>query len=1228
MSLPASARLLLALTLAAATAAAAATVAAAGATADSSARATAPAEPPVSYGREVRPILSDRCFLCHGPDPSSREEDLRLDEREFARADRGGYAAIVPGDPEASEVWRRVSTADPDERMPPADSHALALDERELATLRRWIEEGAHYEAHWSFVPPQRPALPQPRGAEWARNEVDLFVLAGLEAAGLTPNAEADPATLLRRVFLDLTGLPPTPEEYDAFLSDSRPDAYERVVNRLLTEEPYVSRYAERMATPWLDAARYADTNGIHMDAGRQMWAWRDWVLQAFRDGMPYDRFLTAQLAGDLLPEATLAQKVASGFNRNHVITDEGGAINEEYLVEYAVDRTNTTGAVFLGLTLGCARCHEHKYDPISQEDYFRVFAYFNSNEEPGLYSQLPDANRAFEPFLSVPSERQAADLARLRAERDRVRAELAQPAPEDERGFAEFLVAAPQQAGVRWAAREVVRAEATDGVTLAVQPDGSVLAGGANPAEEEHVVTLRTQETGLRLLLLEALQDPSLPHGRVGRAPNGNAVLSFLEAEAVSIADPSVRAPVRFVWAWADHEQPDADFDVVNVLDSDPARGWAVDAHNVPGGRNALFLAAEPFGFAGGTELRVTLRYRSVYAQHALGRVRLTPGTISESGLAALPVADSRWYGTWPYAPESRYSGYDQSFGPETDPTIDFGKQYAPDGYSWVWVESLADAKLNTVLPAGETVSFAGKRLFAPTARTLDVSLGSDDGVQVFLDGVRVFENRSDRGVAADQDRIQVEVPAGEHSLVLKIVNTGGPAGYYWRQDPPVGELGGALTWALAPAAVRALGADGLAQRVSAAWRTAHSPAYRDGLARAAALAEEQRMLEAAIPRTMVMKELAEQRQTYLLVRGQYDHPDKERPIARGIPAALGALPAGAAADRRGLAAWMTQPDNPLVARVYVNRLWETLFGTGIVATSEDFGLQGDWPSHPELLDWLAVEFRDGGWDVKAMLRRLVTSSTYRQSSRIRPESVERDPELRLLSSYPRRRLGAEEVRDQALALGGLLVESFGGPSVKPYQPEGLWQEVAMLQSNTRVFVRDDGDALWRRSLYTYWKRAVPPPSLMTFDAPTREFCNVRRSITNTPLQALVLWNDVQFVEAARALAQRTLAEVAPSPDGAVGGAAAGARDDDGWRIARMFRRCTGRAPELAETARLRTALDFFARRYADAPEDAAKLLAAGEHPLPPDADPAQLAAWTLLANALLALDEVISQR
>jgi len=1177
----------------------------------------------VRYGRDIRPILSDRCFLCHGPDVSTREAELRLDTFEHATADRGGYAAIVPGNLEASELWYRLTTTRKGDAMPPQDSKVQPLTDQDIDLVRRWIEQGAKYEPHWAFVAPVRPPLPLVEQQSWPQNAIDFFLLAGMESAGLKPSKPAEAATLLRRVFLDLTGLPPTPAELDAFLTDERPDAYERVVERLLSVEPYVSRYAERLATPWLDAARYADTNGIHMDAGRQMWAWRDWVLRALRDNQPFDQFVLEQLAGDLIADATLDQKVASGFHRNHVITDEGGAINEEYLVEYAADRAATTGAVFMGLTVQCARCHDHKFDPISQQEYYSLFAYFNSNEEPGLYSQLPDANRAFEPFMQVPTAAQSTQQLELNAALDGLTAEMEQPSAQDAQAFETFLDSAPATYGVRWDSSEVLSAESSADSSLTILEDRSVLASGANPNKESHTIILRTQQTNLRFLLLEALQDDSFFDGRVGRAPNGNAVLSYLEVEAVSLVDAQQRERLHFGWAWADYEQDNEDFDVVNALDPTPNKVWAVDAHHVAGTRNALFLADQPFGFEGGTELRVVLHYQSMYDQHSFGRVRLTPGSLGAAGLAALPVADSRWYGTWPYTPNEGEAGYDQVFGPEADANIDLAKKYAPDAYSWVLVPQVMDGVVNNVLPTGQKVSFVGRRLFVPSARELELSLGSDDGLQVFLDGVMVFENRVNRGAAADQERVKLSLSAGLHTVVLKIVNTGGIGGLYWQVLPPVEELTEALVWSLAPQEVRVSGANDLTKRVSENWRTQHSPAYREKVARVATLQAQLAAVTSLIPLTMVMKELEQPRATFVLNRGSYDQPMMDRPVTRGVPAALGTLPPGAPNDRLGLAMWLVADENPLLARVTVNRLWEMIFGTGIVRTSADFGLQGAWPSNPELLDWLAVEFREGGWDVKEILKQMVTSKAYRQDSRVRAEAAAVDPQNALLSRYPRRRLGAEEIRDQALYVSGLLKEDFGGPSVKPYQPAGLWKEVAMLQSNTRNFVRGEGNQLWRRSLYTFWKRAVPPPSLLTFDAPTREFCIITRGTTNTPLQALVLWNDEQYVEAARQLAQRTLAVDAPAPkDGKT------LHDATDWHLINMFRRCTGRNPEAAELLALREALEAFLKRFEAAPEDATNLLMAGESMLPAETNSIQLAAWTILANALMALDETISQR
>ena len=1174
---------------------------------------------PLRYDRDVRTILSDRCFRCHGPDPGKRKAELRLDLSEIATAFRDGHAAIVPGSPEQSDLIRRVSSTDDEVRMPPPNSGRRPLSAEEREIVRRWIEEGAQYEPHWSFVAPVRPPLPEVKDAAWAANPVDRFVFAKLEEEGLRPSPEADSATRIRRLFLDLTGLPPTPEEIDRFAADEQPaargalgpeKAWSSWVDKLMTEEPYRTRHAERMAAPWLDAARYADTCGIHMDAGRQMWLWRDWVLAAFRDDMPFDRFVTEQIAGDLLPDATESQKIASGFNRNHVTTDEGGAIADEYLVEYAVDRAATTASVFLGLTMGCARCHDHKFDPISQEEFYRFYSFFDSIEEPGLYSQLPDPNRAFEPYLEVPTPEQKRELADLRTRLDAGKKALDAPEPEEDAHREAFFADAVRKSGVAWAKPELLSAASTGGATLSIQPDGSFLASGKNPDQDEHALELRTDATGERLLLVEAMTDESFFEHRVGRAPNGNAVLSGVTAEAVSVADPAKRRTLRFVWAWADHEQPDGDFRAVNVLDAGDDLGWAVDAHRVNGGRALLLLADAPFGFEGGTKLSVVLQYKSPYTQHVLGRVRIWLGGIGDAGLAMLPAAVSSWYLVGPFPADSGKAAYETAFGPESAdlPRIDLGHNFGFGNQYWHYDGALDDDKLNNGLPAGVVATYVGRRVFAPTARRIEASLGSDDGFRLFVGGAEVAGKQVDRALAADQDSAAFDLLSGESALVLKDVNTGGQAGFYWKTKPREQELPGVLVGGLLPKAARSAEIE---ERIVSAWRTTFSPAYRARAQEIAGLERSIAEIQAQVPRTMVMKELDKPRETFVLQRGRYDHPDKTRPVTRGVPAVLGKLPDGAPADRRGLAEWLVSPGNPLVARVAVNRLWEMLFGTGLVKTSEDFGMQGEWPSDPELLDWLAVEFRESGWDLRALTRLIVTSRTYRQSSRAPPEARERDPEDRLLAWFPRRRLSAEQIRDQALYASGLLVEKLGGPSVKPYQPEGLWKEVAMVQSNTREYVQGTGSDLWRRSLYTYWKRACPPPALQTLDAPTREFCTIRRTTTDTPLQALALWNDEQFVEAARVLAERVL----------VG------ESGVETRLTSMFRRCTGRKPEPAELDRLSSALRSFRARYDGDRSAAYDLVHAGASPVPDGLDVAELAAWTLVASALLNLDETLCQ-
>jgi hypothetical protein len=756
----------------------------------------------VDFDRQIRPILSENCFRCHGPDDHQRKAKLRLDQKDAAL---GHGSVIVPGHADRSGLIDRLTSDDPARRMPPAKT-GKRLTPGQAELLRRWIDEGAQWSRHWAWVKPSRPPLPAVRDARWPRNAIDRFILARLEKGGLRPSPEADRTTLLRRVTLDLTGLPPTPAEVDAFLADDAPDAYEKLVDRLLASP----RFGERMALDWLDAARFADTHGYHIDSARDMTAWRDWVLRAFNANLPFDRFTVEQLAGDQLPGATVEQQVASGFQRNHMINFEGGAIPEEYHTAYLVDRVNTAGTVWLGLTVGCAQCHDHKYDPLTQKEYYQLFAFFHNVPENGL--------------------------------------------------------------------------------------DGT----------------------------------------------KGNAV-------------PLLRMPTA--------EQ-----------------------------------------------------------QRRLDRL---------------------------------------------------------------------DAALKNLEPRAA----------------------------------------KDRAAAAERDRLRQE---------------------------------------------------------------------------RAALEKQERT-------TMVMQEMPKPRDTFVLVRGQYDrHGDK---VSAALPAFLPPLPAGAPANRLGLARWLVDPEQPLTARVTVNRYWQLLFGTGLVKTAEDFGSQGEFPSHPELLDYLATELVRTGWDVKYTLRLLVTSAAYRQSSKVTPELAARDPDNRLLARMARVRLPAELIRDQALAVSGLLNGEVGGASVFPYQPKGIWEELMAREDGAnftaQVYVQSHGKDLYRRGMYTFWKRTAPPPSLTALDAPDREVCTVRRPRTNTPLQALVLLNDPTYVEAARKLAERLLAE-ADAPD---------------ERVALAFRLATARRPTAAETAVLRKVYETQLAVYREDARAARKLLSVGESPRNERLDPAELAAWTMVASAVLNLDETVTR-
>ena len=1150
---------------------------------------------PVDFNREIRPILSDRCFACHGPDANIAKDagGFRLDLFETATVPAtSGKTPIVPGKPDESELLKRVTHKSANLKMPPPDSK-LTISDKEIDLLRRWIEQGAQYEGHWAFKSPTRPELPQVVNEGWARNAIDYFVAARLEKAGLSPSKEADRATLIRRVSLDLTGLPPTPAEIDAFINDPSPDAYEKLVDRLLTSP----HFGERLAIIWLDASRYADTNGFHHDNIRTAWPWRQWVIEAFNQNMPYNQFVIEQLAGDLLPNATQEQILASAFCRMHNINDEGGALDAEYRVVALNDRVETIAAVFMAQTYTCSRCHDHKYDPITQDDYYSTWAYFNSIDERGVYPNNLSEARAYPPRIMWKSQELQAQIAEATSRLDEAKKHYSEHLPSVKRELLASGQKLRDSAGVAWADAKLASAVSSEaGTTIKLMPDGSALLGGQTPDAEDITLTYQTHATGLRLIRLDALTDASFKDKGVGRAENGNAVLSHIKVQAVSIKDPSKTQDIELAWGWADTEQPNGDYDVLNAL-RDDAHGWAIGGQLDDNPHTALFLTRQPFGYEGGTELRITLVNRSVYAGHTLGRVRVDVASANDQVVNQFPIVSRDWFQIGPYDGELP-KALEQRYGPEDATRIDPGDKPI-DGQRWTHFPTIQDGKPYS-FRNGKNVFYFGRSIFTPEQRQLNLSLGKGSPIQLYLNGEEVFA-RQKQGKDSDRDKLTITLKPGENTLVAKVTKTG-PGTFYYEaaaaNDGPV---------ALQPLSLlnEANQPAHLVDRVAQQMLANSEPAKR-----VAMIERELKDLEdQAVPVT-IMKELSEPVPAYVLHRGEYDKPIMDRVRERRTPLYLDVqMPEDAPNNRLGYALWLTQPNHPLTARVHVNRLWQMLFGTGLVKTVEDFGSQAEWPSHPELLDYLAVDFVEKGWDQKAIIKLIVTSATYRQQAVTQSASLENDPDNRLLSYFPRRRLTGESIRDQALFVAGLMNDKIGGPSVKPYQPGDLWNEVAIGGTNTGNFKRDSGDALYRRSIYTFWKKTSPPAQMQTFNAPTREFCVVSRDVTNTPLQALVLWNDEQFLEAARVLAQRTIAE---------------AQGDDA-RITLIYRRCTGQAPGERAMRVLREALAHFEQRYADAPDDAKALLEQGDYPLPEAYDPAELASWMMIASSVLSLDETI---
>jgi mono/diheme cytochrome c family protein len=1031
----------------------------------------------VEYNRDIRPILSENCFSCHGADSASRKAGLRLDKFEEAIAARkDSQPAIVPGKPDGSELVRRIFTTDEDDIMPPAKTHkTLSPAQKDL--LKQWIASGAKYQAHWSLIAPVKPELPKVKNRRWVSNPIDNFVLAGLEQQGLKPAPEADRRTLARRVTLDLTGLPPKPEDVETFLKDTSPKAYENLVDRLLNSP----HYGEHRARYWLDAARYADTHGIHFDNYREMWSYRDWVIGAFNQNQRFDQFTIDQLAGDLIPNHSLNQQVGSGFNRCNITSNEGGAIDEEYNVLYARDRTEATGQTWMGLTVGCAVCHDHKFDPLSQKEFYSLSAFFNNTTQKAMDGNIKDTP----PIITVPLEQ------------DRMKWETLSPRID--------------------AAKKKVDERQT-----AARNDFDTWFTNATPK----------------------MFSSRLPKDK----PAFYALLSDNKTQSVNV---SIKGEARTITLATNARWQGG------II---AGKAYTSDAKTVPVIDNA-----------GDFEKDQSFSY-SAWVYLAKGR----------DGSIVARMDDQHDYRGWDFWLEGGKPGtHIVSKWPEDALKVVANKEITQKKWTHVCVTYDGSAKAS--------------------------------GVKIYIDG----EQQASVGVQADKlkSSIRTKVPfkIGQRHTTSPLDSAG-------IQDVRLYER------ALKPNEVKSLAVDNrmafLLTRIkknakdkekdelyTGYLKNFDSP-YQELSKVLYNVEREGADIKARATIAHVMQEKPEAPAAFILFRGEYDkRRDKVEPAT---PAALPAMPKDYPRNRLGFAKWLLLPENPLTARVTVNRFWQEVFGTGLVRTTGDFGITGELPSNPELLDWMAIDFRESGWDMKRFFKQVVMSSTYRQSAAVTPDKLAKDPANILLSRGARFRMDGEMVRDYALAASGIMVEKIGGPSVKPYQPEGVWEAVAMIGSNTRDYKQDSGEALYRRSLYTFWKRAAPPASMELFNAPSRETCTVRRERTDTPLQALVTMNDPQFVEAARHLAQQTLKEC-------------GNKDDA--RIDYMAQRLLARPLKSQERKIVSSSLKDLMAHYQAAPKEAQALISVGESKADASLDKPTLAAYTMVANQLLNLDEVLNK-
>lgn len=1024
----------------------------------------------IDFNFQIRPLLSDRCYTCHGPDEKGRKAKLRLDTVDGLKGKtKSGRLIVAPGNRTASDLWQRIITQDPDELMPPPDSH-LKLTAAEVEVLGKWIDQGAEFRKHWAFNPLERIEVPQMAPADGIRNEIDAFVRSRLKAQQLKPGEEAPRAQWLRRVSLDLIGLPPTLAEIDAFVADGSTEAYEHVVDRLLASPAF----GERMASEWMDLARYADTYGYQADVDRDMSPWRDWVIRAINDNLPYDQFILWQLAGDLLPNPTRDQYLATAFNRLHRQTNEGGSIEDEFRTEYVADRVHTVGTTFLGLTLECSRCHDHKYDPVSQKDYYRMFAFFNNIDESGLYSHFTQATPT--PTLLLYANDQERQHAEARAAVVEAEGRLAETRRQAEARFQQLPA---EQRGRAAVLPTPVASFAFDEMVT------NRFLNQADPARPASVTENPAVVAGFKGQAVRFSGDDSVVCKGVGHFKRTDAFTIDLRVRPTELQARAVL--LHHSRSWTDSG----------------SRGYEVVLEN---GRPQFALIHFWPGNA------IAIRARESLPLRAWSRVTLT------------------------YDGSSRAKGM---------------KLYL-DGKE-------------------QDCEVVRDNLFRDIQHRAEWGDAETGGLELTL-GARFRDNGFRRG---EVDELRV-----------------------WNTDLSPAEV-------LAAGTVPALDAP-FASGVEEYVRR-QDDAVRQALAAVKQARETENELVTKVREIMVMKELEKRRQAYVLRRGSYQMPAD--PVEPGVPEGIMPMPAGLPQNRLGFAKWMIDPGNPLTARVAVNRIWRAHFGRGLVATAEDFGAQGQLPTHPELLDWLAKQFIDRGWDRKAMHRLVVLSATYRQSSQASRELLAADPENRWLARGPKHRLAAEQIRDQALAVSGLLVKQVGGPSVKPYQPPGVWED----SGTGKSYRQDKGDKLYRRSLYTFWRRTAPPPSMLSFDATSREVCTAKREVTSTPLQSLVLLNDVQFLEASRVLAE-TLSREFPA--------------DLAGRVASGFRRLTGREPEPKEREILLRLFNEQRAYYAQHAAEAEKLLSSGEKPRDPQLATADLAATTLVVSTLMNHDEFVIKR